>query len=494
MSTPSVAQENGQTRQNDAAERKAVVAGRWRLLRDALKGKPISRKPAFGGYEMIAAQRLTASDEYYETLKEKLQSIVLMTAEEAEMSYQLLLVDALETSLLGLHAVLLDDDRHSNGLLLERNHRFTIIVTTQNSADLKSLNLQAMSRDLCQRCEFDTCTMRWEDEKDASSIADNTKPHILHISVTISNRNRFLVQRYTLGDAFLLVRERSPEQVLSMAELTSHRRGHAIDNTGNVCVWDCEKTLLWALLQQSSTTSTTATSSSKPRSRRILELGAGMAGLVALGLAAATQQASHVTVTDGNPGCLQSNRTHVRLMEAVARPFGCTVEARLLPWALQAHEEGDVFGGLQRLPAHLSVVSDCTHFEQYHGHLLWTLIQCTATKQGEIWMCHPDRGRTLERFLDMVRLFVVQQDNNDSSSSCRPEQPLLSLQELTFPELDEKHQHLERNDPNYRPNVHRPRIFCISKIREATDEDRSLIIQHMATRDSPPTVDAERVE
>ena len=489
MSTRSVAQENGQTTRNNAATRKAVVAGRWRLLRDALKGKPISRKPAFGGYEMIASQRLTASDKYFETLKEKLQCIILTAAEGAEMSYQNLLVDALETSLLGLHALLVDDNRHSKGLLLERNHRFSIIATAQDNADLKSINLQAMSFDLCQRCEFDTCTLKWDDEQGTSSIADNDKSYILHISMTISTHNRFLIQRYTLDDdSFLLVRERSPEQVLSMAELTSHRRGHAIDNTGNVCVWDCEKTLLWALLQQS-TASTT--SSNKPRSRRILELGAGMAGLVALGLAAATQKASHVTVTDGNPGSLQSNRTHVRLMEAVMRPFGCTVEARLLPWALQSHEEGDVFDDLQSHPAHLSVVSDCTHFEQYHGHLLWTLIQCTVTRQGEIWICHPDRGKTLERFLDLVRLFVAQQDSNYSSSSCRHEQPLLSLQKLTFPELEEKHQQLERNDPNYRPNVHRPRIFCISKLREATEEDRSVIIQHMATRDSSPTERAE---
>ena len=101
-------------------------------------------------------------------------------------------------------------------------------------------------------------------------------------------------------------------------------------------------------------------------------------------------------------------------------------------------------------------------------------------------MCHPNRGNTLERFLDIVRLFVP----NDNDSSRLRQSPLLSLQEVTFSELDAKHhQLLESKDPHYRPNVHRPRIFCISQLRDATEHDRQLIIQHMATRDAPQSVE-----
>eukprot|EP00977_Amphora_coffeiformis_P017471 scaffold5731_cov126-Amphora_coffeaeformis.AAC.2 len=324
-----------------------------------------------------------------------------------------------------------------------------------------------ISVEICRRCEFEKC--RVVEGEDSCSLERQPR-NKLRVEITTSHKNRFLIRQYqwqqTINDAsnhdVLLVREKSPEQVISLAELTSHHRGHEIDNTGNVCVWDCEKTLLWALL---------SSSSSNQSYDRVLELGAGMAGLVALGLGAA-KRASHLTVTDGNPGSLQSNRTHVRLMEAV-KPLVCTVDTHLLPWALEITEEADVFRELQMKPANISVVSDCTHFERYHGHLLWTMVQCTAVG-GCIWMCHPNRGKTLERFLDVVRQFV--EDAAEAAS-------LLSLHEMSFPELDEKHQQLTKNNPHYRPNVHRPRIFSLTKLREASENDRSRIIRHMATRD-----------
>lgn len=460
------ATDNDDKSRSSNSNRKATVAARWKLLRDALQGKPVSRKPTFAGYNMVASQRITIADDdgLYDELKTKLLSITLSCCLDEIVST---LVDTLETSLLGLHA-LGDFDNDMPSELRERNHAFSIAF--DKGMDHKCMNLELISKELCQRCGFDTCTLQWIDNKDTDSF----KAKNLHISATVSNQNRFLIRRYNLIDSnprdesssFLLVRERSPEQVISMAELTSHRRGHAVDNTGNVCVWDCEKTLLWALLQ------------SDRKFQRVLELGAGMAGLVGLGLGAAIR-ASEVIVTDGNPTSLQSNRTHVRLMEA-KQPLQCMVHARLLPWALQASEEGEVFRDLeQQYQADLSVVSDCTHFERYHGNLFWTLIQCTAIG-GEIWMCHPNRGETLDRFLDMVQLFALHDATNGAP---RPEM-LLSMKEVTFLELGEKHKQLLRNDPNYCPNIHKPRIFCLSKLRQATENDRNLIVQHMATRNA----------
>jgi len=464
------------TTANDLLSRKAVVDKRWKLLRDALRGKPVNRQATFVGYEMICSRRLQQHDE---SIRRDIQQNLLILSFKSEEgtveNFPEKLVNALETSLLGLLSLDVKQLHDCKGSRSISCHEF--LIPKCHKLDLTSDNMTFISDELCRRCNLDTC--RVTDDKDSSSTAIiNEQPHnILRVEISTSNRNRFLIRLYewpkvitndTSHNEYLLIRERSPEQVITLSEMTSHQRDHGIDNTGNVCVWDCEKTLLWALLSSSSPSS----SSYDQTYGRVLELGAGMAGLVALGLGAA-KRASHVIVTDGNPGSLQSNRTHVRLMEA-SKPIQCTVDIQLLPWALQVAEETDIFRELQSKPANITVVSDCTHFERYHGHLLWTLIQCT-TVGGHIWMCHPNRGKTLERFLDVIRQLV--KDNEPEAND------LLSLHEMSFPELDEKYQLLTKNDPHYCPNVHRPRIFYLSKLREASENDRSRIIQHMATRD-----------
>jgi hypothetical protein len=123
--------------------------------------------------------------------------------------------------------------------------------------------------------------------------------------------------------------ERMPTRQVSLKKLVSHHQqryddnGHSagndhdsnsndnrgIDNTGNICVWDCEKTLAWVLLQEqqqqfssginmeiasSGTTTTTttttettttaaaATDTTAAGPRIVTELGAGMVGLAGL--------------------------------------------------------------------------------------------------------------------------------------------------------------------------------------------------------------------
>ena len=447
--------------------RKAVVAGRWKLLRDALRGKPVLRQATFAGYQMIESRRVAPRDAVLQELSRQLCHIEL--TKEMIKNISVALLDVLETSVLGLQAI--DYTVHGEPIT-QAHYDFFLHSHNKSYVDWKTVDFTAIAREICRRCKFTTCTLTLDEAPITTTSTDKNHPlvvvAVLRTTLATSNhRNLFLIQQYTLpGETGVLwVRERSPKQVISLAELTSHHQPHEIDNTGNVCVWDCEKTLLWALLLLQRTAS--------PHGK-IVELGAGMAGLVALGLAAA-HRASHVIVTDGNPGSVQSNRTHVRLMENF-RPFSCPVDAQLLPWALQTSEENETFHNLQAHPADVSVVSDCTHFERYHGHLLWTLIQCTAVK-GQIWMCHPNRGKTLKRFLDIVRLLAVQ-DETDATNT-----RLLSLEEVSFPELDQRHELLAKTDEHYRPNVHRPRIFYISKHRVATENDRQLIIHHMATRD-----------
>ncbi|CAN0426088.1 unnamed protein product, partial [Discosporangium mesarthrocarpum] len=87
----------------------------------------------------------------------------------------------------------------------------------------------------------------------------------------------------------------------------SHRL-HGVDNTGNVAVWPSEQVLLHYVLSgdggggggEGGTTLPPALDGA-----RVLELGAGMAGLAGLGIAACSS-AREVVVTDGNPGCVSN--------------------------------------------------------------------------------------------------------------------------------------------------------------------------------------------
>lgn len=464
--------------------RKAVVAGRWKLLADALRGRPIHRRAEFEGYDMISSRTIQTDDseesdhELVEKLRKQLKILHVCFSNKVAQSAELQLVDELETSLLNLLA--LSSNIHETFRSC-RTESFELLVKISNAGDvtfrLKQLDFFFVTNELCRRCCFDVCTVELESSAPLTMSTEQLLSSVrLRVYVETCDKNRYLIRQYNLETPVssypLLIRERSADQVISLEELTSHHRDHEIDNTGNVCVWDCEKSLLWALLK-----------TSQQKFDRVVELGAGMAGLVALGLAA-SKRTSHVVVTDGNAGSLQSNRSHLRLAEiSPTSRFECSFETLLLPWALEAAEEGTAFRDLKQRPVDLAVVSDCTHFERYHGHLLWTLIQSTVVG-GQIWMCHPNRGRTLERFLEIVRLLVSPETLRTASTPTPTStwDPLLTLEEKTFAEINEKHQRFEKENPHYRSDVHRPRFFSMVKLRKATETDRLLIIDHVSFR------------
>ena len=119
-----------------------------------------------------------------------------------------------------------------------------------------------------------------------------------------------------------------------------------IDNTGNVCVWDAEKPLTWALNEElqeqlvlrKTRKSTVPTDPDKHQTREflpllspsqtpepdattttpmvlgtVLKLGAGMAGLAALSLG---PYAHRIVLRDGHLYCVQSNRVSMHLIRA----------------------------------------------------------------------------------------------------------------------------------------------------------------------------------
>jgi Lysine methyltransferase len=308
----------------------------------------------------------------------------------------------------------------------------------------------------------------------------------------------------------------TPQQrrrIRSLAELVCHHQKDHIDNTGNICVWDSERTLCWALLHHSSLsllyplqqailcTATAPVSASPPppppafsipekKTITIMELGSGMAGLAALCLASAvyakqqqvysstgTNHQFHFCITDGNVDCVQNNQMNVQIMRRIGvlptnSSDNLTINCCQLLWSLDynispCHDENETNNN-GRVTADYTLVSDCIHFEHYHGALFWTMVTHTTR---QIIMCQPDRHPSWERFMKLV------QTVNQSTLT-----PLLHLSEQRYTEIQRKHDLLMQNDVNYDPEKHRPRIFIMDILRSPTEIDRQSVIQHIQNR------------
>jgi predicted nicotinamide N-methyase len=281
-------------------------------------------------------------------------------------------------------------------------------------------------------------------------------------------RHAYSIQQYHLRDdsVRILTRERTPphadgsrhrHRIVSLQELVSHHT-QQVDNTGNICVWDSERTLAWALLHQQRHDDRTETHGDNIQ-RSVLELGAGMAALAAF----CVKDATTVYITDGHSDCVYNNQVNVRLMRA-AGILDCDeqeqqsprVECRRLLWSAEPAS------CVERMEADCTLVSDCTHFHEFHAELFWTAVLHTAVR-GEIWMCQPNRSGTLQRFLKLVEAVNVQ-------NSC--DAALLGIEERLYKELDDKHDKFVLESSSYNPNLHRPRIFVLTKLRPESEDDR----------------------
>jgi hypothetical protein len=308
-------------------------------------------------------------------------------------------------------------------------------------------------------------------------------------------KDDYCVKRYTIPthhhpddkDAIvILTRERSKKPI-SLREMAIRE----IDNTGNICVWDSAKTLAWAL----------QSSSSSPPPTSILEVGAGMAGIAALSMIVQQQQQQqqqsdsvsplqllrHVTITDGNEDCIRNNQACVQLMKEAGlispEASNCTVECHRLVWSIDP-PPGMVDLQPQSQPVQRAdwvLVADCTHYENYHAALLWTLITHT---RHIIWMCQPNRGRSWQKFEHLIQ--AVNQHHptttteSSSSTTTTSSLPLLEIQECHHPEIEAKHEEFCHRYPDvYNPDIHRPRIFRMQKLRSETEVDRLLILEYI---------------
>jgi len=433
------------TNKEPEATRKARAKGRWKLLQKALLSKhedhdsasTAHSKRSFPGYQMLESRVLDGGSNGASDLKQKLSNIQHGGSEQMQQEMVL--------SILALRALSSRDPKLEDSNCMQ--------FYTENQPP--RISVDCLLREQQSIVARDVVTQH--QSENLWSLAVHLEPE---------GHEQYCIREYQLPNNHhkILTRERkSSNTKLSLQELVSHHTNAGVDNTGNICVWDCALTLAWALQHEQDALSF----------RTVLELGAGMAAITALSLAVANNAGDgtsrKIYITDGHADCVLNNRVNMRLMMQQQQQPGATIDCRQLLWTTDV--------GSTSLAADLVVVADCTHFQEYHAALFWTAVSHTGFDHGQIWMCQPDRGNSLQRFLTLIE--VVNRSNLANG-------PLLQVTERHYDELDAKHQTFADVDDNnhYDPNLHRPRIFVLTKLRDATEDDRLCAIQHCQERDN----------
>ena len=112
--------------------------------------------------------------------------------------------------------------------------------------------------------------------------------------------------------------------------------------------------------------------------------------------------------------------------------------------------------------------------QEFHAHLFFTLAYGVRVT-GCVYMCQPHRGRSLERFLDVVQATSLGGDN-------RP--PVFSIEWLeNVSEVKNSIESSAATAPHYDPNIHCPHLILLRKLRQVTEQDHQLVAEHMRARD-----------
>jgi predicted nicotinamide N-methyase len=435
------------------AENRARAHGRWKLLREALLSSKTSSQAndshsihRFPGYNQLQACNLARDTK--DELERRINAFD--GGDPAKWMEQV------ESALL-VRLALLDDVGESPDAY-QKIFEFPIEDCSQITNHYFQLDLLTSALQSRHSIEaFCECTK------------DNDKRYTVNIQVKRTALTaHYLIVEYPIPDTnqSIFIRQRNRSRAkLSVAELASHRFHDGVDNTGNVCIWDAEKTLAWVLLQEHQ-------QGRMKHVKIVTELGVGMAGLAALACASLSDELEEVYLTDGHIDCVQNNQLNAFLWKLQNPEKSSRMHGMQLLWTTDTNKAAQSH---RPPPANWTLVSDCTHFQEYHAALFWTLVQCTHVG-GTIWMCQPNRGQSWARFCQLV----VHVNLHGTVSS-----PLLSLQEQRYSTLDIMHeQFVQHSDLRYDPNIHRPRVFCLVKLREATEHDRQQAIWIMETRDN----------
>ena len=276
--------------------------------------------------------------------------------------------------------------------------------------------------------------------------------------------------QYMIDDTCSLLTREPRETRLSLEELVSHRTT-GIDNTGNICVWDSERTLAYLLYHHFQ--DFPILPDLDPG--EILELGTGMAGLagVSLGLnlvqargkEASQQKNFNISLTDGHADGVKNNKVNQHLTKLFSgtkdHPYqDLTISSNVLLWTT------DCKSSLE-MSQDIVLVSDCTHFQNFHAALAITTLRSLRIGGAAVF-CQPNRGDSLSNFCSLLE----------------KSENLLSLHWWTHPIVEDNHKRAEEQHPGvYDKNLHYPKIMLVTKLRDLTEEDCKVFLIHQERRE-----------
>jgi len=285
--------------------------------------------------------------------------------------------------------------------------------------------------------------------------------------------SKFSVYQYMLDDELRILTREPRETRLSLTDLVSHRT-MGVDNTGNICVWDSEKTLAYLLYHH---LHAFATVLSQPP-RRILELGTGMAGLAAVAIAmrlvndsksmdTATPTPIEVTLTDGHLDGVQNNQVNQVLTKASWGADSLHLYVRLhitekvLLWTISTEREGVE-------PQDLVLASDCTHFQSFHAALAVTTLRSLRVDGCAIF-CQPTRADSLDNFCTLLQSVP----------------DLSSMEWINHPSLEECDVRAKASHPGlYDTTLHYPKLLIVRKLRDLTIGDSNEFVKQQKLRET----------
>lgn len=370
------------------------------------------------------------------------------------------------------------------------------------------------------------------DSHDDSVDAQPTDYELVEYEVPLS-----LGGKYDVNVKFVRIRtrERRVCSKVCIKELMSHIH-YGVDNTGNTKVWDCSNVIAASImgktagsriekieledntndshllvqkpLQFSSKTPFVGLenilSLAIPRMRdggkvlKVAELGGGMAALPSLFLASLGCCALNepnkalpfidVTITDGHPSAVESNEACINNSKQLGTMNN--VRCKTMLWKANAEgasecnslrQESILRHGMStskscpEIGFDLIVVSDCTHFTNFHADLGVTIGRLLRVG-GLCLLCQPCRGISLNKFIDLVEAL-----NREESDG-----PLfqVDLHKNYHPELSKQHKRIMQVDGGrscgYNPNIHYPLLLIMKKMRAYKEsEDTVAALQYV---------------
>jgi len=350
---------------------------------------------------------------------------------------------------------------------------------------------------------------------------------------------------------------------VSIKDLMSHVY-YGVDNTGNTRVWNCSNVLAHLVTCPLSLPSSWNDNDDGRKNQpvpfvglshilslsqkslisgmhrlRVIELGAGMAALPSLSLAAISLSKTRnkyikenmpfmdIVITDGHPNSVENNLINAKLtfdlydeqnikkgekvngitddnsnsnqIDCIYSNSSCSIQCTQLLW--KANDQGSkeclsLLKTNQQQPNDffdLVLVSDCTHFTECHAGLIATIGRLLRV-HGVCLLCQPMRGNTLDQFIEMVQDINNNACNlHSENENCTISQQQKSLFDLNLYWNYDEHicrQHKiysmgNKGDKVYDENIHRPLVLVLKKLRDYNEDiDTPIAMKHSLKREA----------